>query len=93
MKVAVTAKAILDDKLGRLSKGQVVEMLEHKAMFYIARGDVERYETKVARDYPYSTAGKTVQLSASPAVEASPVQTLSESETGAKRRGRRMRGG
>lgn len=92
MKVAVTAKVLLDDKLGRLTRGQVVEMLDHKANFFIARGDVERYETKVARDYPYSTAGKTVQLSASPAVEASQAQTLSESETGAKRRGRKAKG-
>jgi len=90
MKISITAKAILDDKLGRLNKGQVVEMIEHKANFYIARGEAELYQTKVAREVPLRDAGTTERLSASPVVQASPTQTLKESITGAmKRRGRK----
>ena len=87
MKVSVTAKVIYDDKFGRLVQNQEVDLPDHKAKFYIERGDVEYYETKVLRDRPYQTVG--TQLSASPAVQASPQQTLSESESGVKKRGRK----
>lgn len=87
MKVSVTAKNIFDDKLGKLVKGQTVELPDHKARFYIERGDVEFYETKVMRDRPYQAVG--TQLSASQAAQALPTQTLSESESGEKKRGRK----
>jgi hypothetical protein len=87
MKVSVTAKMIFDDKFGRLVKGQEVELPAHKAQFYLERGEVEYYETKVIRERPYQTVG--TQSSALPAVEALQVQTLNESENGGKRRGRK----
>ena len=89
MKVAITAKAIYDDKLGRVNKGQTIDLPDHKARFYIERGEAEYYETKVLRDRPYPTVGK--QSSASPAVEASQEQTSIESNNGVKRRGRKSK--
>ena len=86
MKVHVISnKAIFDDRLGRLNKGDIKDMPEHKANFYLQRGEVELYETKVIRDRPYEAAGKTEQLSASPVVQASPQTTVNESESGAKK--------
>lgn len=87
MKVSVTAKSIFDDKLGKLIKGQMVELPDHKARFYIERGEVEFYETKVMRDRPLLGAG--TQLSASPVAQVLPEQTLSESSNGEKKRGRK----
>jgi len=87
MKVSVTAKAIYDDKLGKLRKGQVVELPANKAQFYLERGEVEFYETKVLRDRPYQAVG--TPLSASPAAQALEPQTLSESDSGEKKRGRK----
>lgn len=52
MKVSVTAKALLDDKFGKLIKDQVVELPDHKANFYIQRGEVVQYETKVVHERP-----------------------------------------
>jgi hypothetical protein len=87
MKVSVTAKAIFDDKLGRLNKGQTVELPEHKARFYLERGEVEYYETKVLRERPYQAVG--APLSALPAAQVSQTQTLSELDNGEKRRKRK----
>ena len=87
MKVAITAKAIYDDKFGRIVKGQTVDLPDHKARFYIERGEAEYYETKVLRDRPLLVAGEP--LSASPAAQVSPQQTLSESDSGVKKRGRK----
>jgi len=52
MQVAVTAKVILDDIQGRLVQGQIVDLPDHKAMFYIERNDVQLYQTKVMNDCP-----------------------------------------
>jgi len=87
MKVSVTAKAIYDDKFGRVNRGQVIDLPEHKARFYLERGEVEYYQTKVLRDRPYQAAG--TPSSASPAVQVSVAQTSSESESGEKKRGRK----
>ena len=88
MKVSIIKKVILDDKLGRLTAGQVVDLPEHKAIFYIERKDAESYETKVIRENPYQAAGTVVQSSASPVALVLPTQTQSLSEDGAKKRGR-----
>lgn len=88
MKVSILKKAIFDDKLGRLMHGQVVDLPEHKAQFYITRGEAVNYETKIISDFPSLTVGETKPLSASPAVLVLPEQTLSESESGVKRRTR-----
>lgn len=87
MKVSVTAKIIFDDKFGRLTKGQEIDLPEHKAQFYLERGDVEFYQTKVIRSVPYQAAG--TPLSASQVAQVLPEQTLKESENGVKRRGRK----
>lgn len=89
MKVVVKAKEIRDDKLGLLRKDRVVDMPEQKAHFFLARGDVIRYETKVLQENPYKAAGMEQQPSVSPVAQASPMQTSSESESGGKRRGRK----
>lgn len=88
MKVSILKKVIFDDKLGKLTAGQVVELPEHKAVFYIERKDAEAYETKVIRENPYQAAGTVVQSSASPVALVLPTQTQSLSEDGAKKRGR-----
>jgi hypothetical protein len=90
MKVSVTAKTIFDDRMGKLTKGQVVDLPDHKAKFYIQRGEVEYYETKVLRERPYPAAG--TPLSASPVAQVSPSQTFEQSESGVKRRGRKPKG-
>jgi len=88
MKVSILKKVILDDKLGRLTAGQIVDLPEHKAVFYIDRKDAELYETKVIRENPYQAAGTVVQSSALPAALVLPSQTPNLSESGEKRRGR-----
>jgi hypothetical protein len=90
MKVAVTAKVIFDDRHGRLNKGAVIDMIDHKAKFFLARGEVELYETKVIRESPSMAVG--APLSASPPAPASQPQTLSESVYGVKKRGRPKKG-
>lgn len=86
MKVHVVSnKAIFDDRLGRLNKGDVKDMPDHKANFYLRRGEVELYETKVIRDRPSEGAGKTEQLSASPVAPVSQQTTANESESGVKK--------
>jgi hypothetical protein len=52
MKVSITAKVILDDKLGKLMKDEVVDLPDHKANFYIQRGEVVQYQTKVVHERP-----------------------------------------
>ena len=52
MKVSITAKVILDDKLGKLMKNEVVDLPDHKANFYIQRGEVVQYQTKVVHERP-----------------------------------------
>lgn len=54
MKIAIKSKRpLLDDKLGRLMYGDIVEMPEHKARFYLERGDATSYEAKVVIEQPY----------------------------------------
>ena len=54
MKIAIKSKRpLLDDKLGRLMHGDIIDLPEHKARFYIERGDAMSYETKVVVEQPY----------------------------------------
>lgn len=54
MKIAIKSKRpLLDDKLGRLMHGDIVDMPEHKARFYLERGDAMSYEAKVVVEKPY----------------------------------------
>jgi len=91
MKIVITSKkTLLDDKFGRLPKDKVIDMPDHKAMFYIERGDAVRFETKELQDNPLKTVGEVAQLSASPVVEALQSKTLNSLETGEKKiRGRK----
>ena len=82
MKIVITAKAVNDDRLGRLRKDQVVELIDHKALFYVARGEAILYETKVKQDLPSQAVG--APLSVSPAAQASPQTIASESDSGEK---------
>lgn len=88
MKVSILKKTLLDDKLGRLMHGEIVDLPEHKARFFLERGDVELYETKVIRENPYKAAGVVEQSSVSPVALVLPPQTSSLLEDGAKKRGR-----
>ena len=91
MKITITTKkAILDDRLGRLRTGETYEMPDHKALFYIQRGEAMEYMTKVMQDRPLLLAGKVEQSSAAPAVQAYETKMSNESEPGEKKtRGRK----
>lgn len=90
MKIAITAKTVLDDRLGRLVKGQEVELPDHKARFYIAQGMAEPYHTKVMRDRPSLAVG--VPASASLPAQVSPQTMSNESDIGEKpKRGRKKK--
>jgi hypothetical protein len=54
MKIAIKSKKPLrDDKLGRLMYGDVIDLPEHKAQFYLQRGEASAYDTKVVIEQPY----------------------------------------
>tara|TARA_R110000868_G_scaffold31576_4_gene115612 strand:- start:2508 stop:2729 length:222 start_codon:yes stop_codon:yes gene_type:complete len=54
MKIFIQSKKPLrDDKLGRLMHGDIVDLPEHKANFYLQRGEATTYETKIVIDRPY----------------------------------------
>lgn len=90
MKIVITTrKPVFDDNLGRLNEGDVVEIADRKANFYIQEGLAMLYQTKVLQDRPLVGAGKEEQSSASPAVQAYATKTLNESESGEKKRGRK----
>lgn len=93
MKIVITSKKpINDDVRGRLACNTVIDLPDHKAMFYIERGEAVRYETKVLQDNPLKTGGAEAQSSVAPAVEASPSQTLKLSDSGVKKtQGRKKR--
>lgn len=88
MIVVITAREMLHDRLGRLVKGRVVDVPDHQALEWLRRGYAQRYETKVMQERPYMAAGAMEPSSASPVAQVSQPQTLSESSTGAKKRGR-----
>lgn len=83
MKIYIQSrKGVIDDKLGRLPQGSTVDLPDHKALFYIARGEAIEYQVKVERDRPCETVGAEQLSSASPAVQASPQTMSSESADG-----------
>ena len=91
MKIVITTrKPVFDDQLGRLKENDVVEIVDHKALFYIQRGEAMCYQTKVLQDRPLLDAGKVEQSSAAPADQAYATKTLNESADGEpKKRGRK----
>lgn len=93
MKIVITSKnPINDDVKGRLANNTVIDLPDHKAMFYIERGEAVRYETKVLQDNPLKTGGAVAQSSAAPAVEVLQSKTLNLSDSGVKKtQGRKKR--
>ena len=90
MQITITTKkSILDDRLGRLRTGETYEMPDHKAMFYLQRGEAMLYQTKVMQDFPSVGAGKVEQSCAQPVAQVSQPTTSNESESGEKKRGRK----
>jgi hypothetical protein len=90
MKITITTrKPVFDDVYGRLKEGDVVEINDRKANFYIQEGLAMCYQTKVLQDRPLAVAGKVEQSSVSPADQASTHTTAAESESGVKKRGRK----
>lgn len=89
MKIYITTrKPIFDDRAGKMNPGDTVEMPDHKAMFYISRGEAVHYETKVRQERPSMGAGETLPSSASPVAHLSPKTTASESGYGVRKRKR-----
>lgn len=87
MKIVITSKKpIVDDVKGRLPKDTVVDLPDHKAMFYIERGEAVRYETKVVSQDILKTDGVEAQLSVAPLDQASPEKTSILSKLGAKKK-------
>lgn len=93
MKITITTrKQILDDRLGRLQTGQSYDLPDHKAMFYIQRGEAMLYETKVMQDFPSVADGLMAQSSALHQGQVYAIKTLNESENGDKKqRGRKKK--
>ena len=90
MKIVITTrKAVFDDNLGRLKEGDVVDIVDHKANFYIQEGLAMCYQTKVLQDRPLVGAGTVEQSSALPPAPAYATKTLNESVDGEKKRGRK----
>lgn len=91
MKITIlTKKQPIDDKLGRLETGKTYDMPDHKAQFYIQRGEAMCYQTKVLQDRPLVGAGTVEPSSASPVAPAYATKTLNESADGEqKKRGRK----
>lgn len=91
MKIVITTrKPVFDDQLGRLKEGDVVELQDRKANFYIQEGLAMCYQTKVLQDRPLVDAGNVEQSSAAPADQAYATKTLNESADGEpKKRGRK----
>lgn len=85
----ISRKPILDDRHGRLITGQIVDVVDNKALFYIQRGEAEALETKEKRERPLPPAGKMEQSSVLPAAQVSQPETLNTSENGEKKRGRK----
>ena len=82
-------KPVFDDNLGRLKEGDVVDILDRKANFYIQEGLAMPYQTKVLQDRPLPPAGATAQSSPLPPAPTSQPMTASESVDGEKKRGRK----
>lgn len=90
MKIVITSKKpINDDIKGRLATNAVIDLPDHKAMFYIERGEAVRYETKVLQDNPLKTDGAAALSSAAPVVEVLPSKTLTASKSGVTKKQRK----
>lgn len=82
MKVAIVAKVLLHDRLGRLVRGAVVELPDVLAEAWLRKGWVERADAKEDRERPSEAAG--TPPSALPVAPVSTEQTLKPSKRGGK---------
>lgn len=88
-KIVVTSrKPVLTSERGRLPMGIPVDVSGELARFLIEQGVAVLMETKERMDRPTEAAGLTALSSALPVAQASTLTTSSESEPGARRRGR-----
>lgn len=88
MKIHITSKKPVLTQHGRFAMGSTVEVQDQLARFLIERGDAVAFEVKEAMDRPLRADGAEVSLSALQVVPASLPMIASESEHGAKKRGR-----
>jgi hypothetical protein len=84
MKVEVL-KTFYHDKLGRVTKGQIVELQEAQALMFLEKNAVRRYATKVVREVPLENAGVEEQSSALPVEEVLTKTTSTKSKRGGKK--------
>jgi hypothetical protein len=87
-KIVVTNKKPVLTQFGRLPRDIPTDVPHQLAVFLVERGDAVYLETKEAMDRPFVAAGIKELSSALPVAPASQSQTLSESASGVKRRGR-----
>ena len=88
MKIVVVTKKPVLTQFGRLPKDIPVDVPDQLGIFLIERGDAVTFEVKERIDRPFVDAGKAELSSAAPAAQASTSETLSTSDSGAKKRGR-----
>lgn len=86
--VVTSKKPVLTMERGRLPMGVPVEVSDLLAKHLMEQGVAVLMETKERMDRPTVAAGLTAQSSALPVAQASTLTTSSESEPGARRRGR-----
>jgi hypothetical protein len=87
MKIVITSKKpIVDDVKGRLPKDSIVDLPDHKALFYIERGEAVRYETKVIAQEVLKTDGVEAQLSVALLDQASQEKTSILSKIGVQKK-------
>jgi hypothetical protein len=77
-------KLMYHDKLGKVRPGTVAEIPEHQAIQFLRQGIVEKYETKVIRQEPFTPAGVDIQSSALPAAQVSQETTSKPSKRGGR---------
>ena len=87
----ITKKPMFDDQHGRLQQGQIIDVPQHKAMFYIQRGEAVCYQTKVLQDRPLAGAGTVEQSSVLPPAPAYATKTSNKLETGEKKKTRKSK--
>ena len=88
-KIVITSrKPVLTAERGRLPVNMPIDVSDLLAKHLMEQGVAVFFETKEKMDRPIVAAGTEEPLSALPVAHPSPMMTSSESDSGAKRRGR-----
>lgn len=82
MKVAIVAKVMHHDRLGKLVRGVVVDVPDHQASDWMRRGWAESADAKENRERPLEAAG--TPSSALPVAPVSTEQTQKPSRRGGR---------